>query len=296
MTTRVDTEDIASTKSEKFLAVVLTLFMLIGTGWTYYKIGDWIGPDPWSTSASDQRIYDRQIRANQDFWDATDARDTASTDLEIARSDLQLAISQEKPTEDLQESYEQAQRTYEQAKTEYAVTKKKSDAADQAVEQLESDRSSTRSTAADWVVAGLRLALVTALTAGGFWLMRRLRERESRYLPLGFSVAATGTVMALWFAGDYITDYIDFMDLGPIVLSILGAGATLLAFAALQKYLTRRIPRSRVRKGECPFCAFPVRGDGPHCEGCGRDVVATCAACGSPRRVGTPHCAHCGAA
>ena len=35
-------------------------------------------------------------------------------------------------------------------------------------------------------------------------------------------------------------------------------------------------------------------GAGPHCEGCGRDLVAPCARCEAPRRVGTEHCAVCG--
>ena len=51
----------------------------------------------------------------------------------------------------------------------------------------------------------------------------------------------------------------------------------------------------RVRKGECPFCGYPVRAGGTHCEGCGREVIGDCATCGNERRVGTAHCAACGA-
>src|SRR5919106_130826 len=70
---------------------------------------------------------------------------------------------------------------------------------------------------------------------------------------------------------------------------------TLAAFAALQRYLVRRLPLARVRKGECPFCGYLVRG-GAHCEGCGREVVAECGACARARRVGTLHCGACGRA
>ena len=72
-------------------------------------------------------------------------------------------------------------------------------------------------------------------------------------------------------------------------------GMTLLAFVGLQRYLEKRIPLRRVRKGECPFCGFPGRG-GTHCEGCGRAVVAECRTCSAPRRVGAAHCGACGAA
>jgi hypothetical protein len=101
------------------------------------------------------------------------------------------------------------------------------------------------------------------------------------------------SILALALAGDYLTDYVDPLDAGVLVLSLIGVAATCAAFWLLQGYLARRLPQRRVRKGECPFCAFPVRGNA-HCEGCGRDVIAPCARCERPRRVGTRFCAACG--
>jgi hypothetical protein len=70
----------------------------------------------------------------------------------------------------------------------------------------------------------------------------------------------------------------------------------MLALVGLERYLARRAPRRRVRRGQCPYCAYPVRDGGTHCEGCGRATVAACATCSADRRVGTAHCAACGAA
>jgi hypothetical protein len=42
MTTRVDVEEIHTTKSEKLLAAVLAVFLLIGGIWTYQRIDDWV--------------------------------------------------------------------------------------------------------------------------------------------------------------------------------------------------------------------------------------------------------------
>ena len=145
-------------------------------------------------------------------------------------------------------------------------------------------------------IALLRLAFIAAWTAGAFILIGRMRRRESRYLPLGFAAAGTGTILALVFAVDYITDYIDPLDLGPLVLAVFGGAACIGAFVVLQRHLAQRIPGRRVRKGECPFCGFPARGEAPHCEGCGREVVAECASCSATRRVGSPHCPTCGKA
>src|SRR5215211_1114749 len=115
------------------------------------------------------------------------------------------------------------------------------------------------------------------------------RRRGSRYFTVAVGVVAYAAILAFVLAADYITDYVDPLDLGPLVLSLFGIANTLLAFAVLQRYLARRIPLSRVRKRECPFCGYPVRGN-RRCEGCGREVVASCAECGSDRRVGVLHC------
>ncbi|RYY50941.1 MAG: hypothetical protein EON53_02125 [Actinomycetales bacterium] len=297
MSTRVDTEDIASTRSERVLAVVLVVFLLIGSGWFYVKIDDWVGGSrAWEYSAAEQRSIDAAETAEDRAWRAEEERDTALTDLELARENLSLAIEQDQPTESLSETFEEAQTEYAEARAEATTARSRADAAQQAADAAR-ETYDDRARGKDgryWIVALLRLLFVGALVGGSLRLITVQRARESRYLTLGLSAVAASTLTAVWFAGDYITDYIDVLELGPLVLSVLGAGATVVAFVALQRYLARRVPRSRVRKGECPFCGFPVRGDGPHCEGCGREVVGECGACSSPRRVGSPHCAVCG--
>lgn len=298
-TTRVDTEEIASTKSEKFLAVILTIFILIGAGWSYAKTDNVAGVGRTdSYTVAEQKALDRQSDASDGLLTATDTSDSAKEDLDSARGDLSLAVDQGKPTAALEKTYRSAKTSYAEARTAEAAAQAAAEQADKkarAAERHRDERTQDGSAGRSWLSAGLRLLLIGALTLGGLSLIRRVRERESRYLPLGFAVVASGAIMAFVFAIDYVTDYIDVLDFGPIALSILGIVATLSAFVALQKYLARRIPRSRVRKGECPFCGFPVHAEsGPHCEGCGREVVATCAACEAPRRVGSPHCPTCG--
>lgn len=102
-------------------------------------------------------------------------------------------------------------------------------------------------------------------------------------------------LLALVMAIDYLTDYIDVTNLGVLVLSIAGALMTVGAFAALQRYLARRLPERRVRHGDCPFCGYPAR-ETAHCEDCGRDVISECSTCHEPRRIGTRHCRACGTA
>ena len=139
----------------------------------------------------------------------------------------------------------------------------------------------------------IRLVYVLGALALAYWWFGRVRRRRVRLVPIAMATIGAFAVQAFVMAGDYATDYFDFADLGPIVLSLAGIALTIVAFVALQRYLARRLPAARVRKAECPFCGYPVR-DGSHCEGCGRDVIGECSTCHEPRRVGTQHCALCG--
>ena len=53
---------------------------------------------------------------------------------------------------------------------------------------------------------------------------------------------AYAAILTLIGAGDYMTDYFDPIDLGPLVLSLIGIVATLIAFVVLQRYLAKRLP------------------------------------------------------
>lgn len=300
MTTRVDTEEITTTRSERVLAVVLTVFLLIGAGWLYAEIADWThGEQDWSYTAAEEAAFEAESSTQTALLEAQRELEASLTDLELAQQRLRLALEADEPTEALEDSLAAAEQTYDAARAEADEARVEADAAQERAEEARTaaqERQDGVGDAGYWAAAGLRLLFVAGLLLGSLRLLERQRERESRYLALGFSAVATAAIMAVVFAVDYVTDYIDVLSLGPIVLSVIGAGATILAFRGLQRYLARRVPRSRVRKGDCPFCGFPVRGEGPHCEGCGREVVGRCAACAATRRIGSPHCPSCGSA
>ncbi|MGH3351168.1 MAG: hypothetical protein ACRDPS_10935 [Nocardioides sp.] len=205
MRTPIATDEVESTRTERFLAVALTAFLLVGTVWFYVKVEDW-----W-------QLYSR--------------------------------------TGDCRGSLESCKIPGNEA-----------------------------------IQIGVRIGFVLVLCLLGFWTLYRLRRSGSRFLPLGFAFAATGVIMVLVFALDYTFEYADF---GPLVLSLLGAAATVAVFIAVQRLLAKRIPAMRVRKGDCPYCGYPVRGK--HCEGCGRETIAPCSTCEADRRVGSLHCVACGA-
>ncbi len=301
MSTRVDVEDIEITNSEKLLALVLTIFLLIGGVWTYQRIDDEVreavAVEVVQPSAADQAALDRLEVVRSQLNAATQARAAARDNLELRREAYRTALDAGRAAPGLERAYEQAQARFRRAQRE-AVAAQQAVAAAQPVADRANDRVAAererREDRRALFTFLLRFALIAASLAVGYWLLGRLRRRGSRYFVVGIAVVAYAAILALIFATDYITDYVDPLDLGPLVLSLFGIVATLLAFVGLQRFLARRLPLRRVRRRECPFCGYPVR-DATHCEGCGRAAVASCSTCGADRRVGVLHCGACGA-
>lgn len=298
MTTHVDIEDISSTTSEKFLAAVLAAFLLIGSIWFYVKVDDWVGGSrSWELTPAEQVV----MRAQDDAWKAHEKAasrvEREKTEVGLAKDALDIALAKGEPTAQLEKRYQRELDQFEAARTVEDKARARAEGLSSQASAIEKRHENQRlSPGRQWAIAGIRLGFIIAWFAASLRLVGTLRKRQSRFLALAFAAAGTGVITALVFATDYITDYIDPLDLGPIVLSVVGAAATVASFVGLQRWLAKRLPGRRVRNSECPFCGHPVRGDGRHCEGCGREVVAPCASCGAPRRVGSPHCGACGAA
>lgn len=298
MRTTVDIEDLHTTKSEKLLAFVMLVFLLIGGIWAYQEIDDRVRSaielgQPTAAEAEAIRLRDE---AQQRVFRADQAQARTRSDVEFRREEFRAALDAGRPPAALERRYRAAQTAYAEAQAErraaggaLAAARPAAEAADERVAARVGERRDRQ----ELVTFLLRLALVLVSLGVGYVLLARLRNRNSRYLPLAGAVLVFATVLAFALAGDYLTDYVNPLDVGLLVLSLIGVGATVAAFWLLQRYLARRLPQRRVRKRQCPFCAFPVHGN-ERCEGCGREVIAPCARCERPRRVGTRFCAACG--
>jgi hypothetical protein len=304
MSTRVDVEEIQTTKGEKLLAVVLAVFLLIGGIWVYVKIDDAVRttspPDFSYRGTPAEQAAVRELRsAEAERSRAQVALASARDNLELKREAYRTALEAHRAEarrlgvayDSARKRFAQARRDVVEAQADVARARPAADAAQRHIAQVQSGLVQKR----ELLAFLLRLAWVIANLLVGYWLLAHLRRRGSRYYPVGIAFVGYAVVLAFVMAADYLTDYFDPLDLGPLVLSLVGIVLTLFAFVALQRYLAKRIPGRRVRRRECPFCGYPVR-DNDHCEGCGRDVMAPCARCSEPRRVGAAHCGACGAA
>ena len=305
MTTRVDVEEIETTKGEKLLATILAGFLLVGVLWIYFHV-DIEREHPFRTTVApaDRAALARADRADARLRAARRLEATRRRALVDRREAYRTALDEGGSSPQLKQRYTRAQARYASAQRSAAAAARRRAAVAPAAQAAQRRLTAAEQRAGERVDAAerhdgrvsfvRRLVLLLALLGGAYLLLGRLRAGRSRYLPAGMAAVAAVAIAALVMAIDYLTDYVEVTDLGVLVLSLAGALLTLLAFVALQRYLAHRIPERRVRKGECPFCGFPA-GEHAHCEGCGRDVVASCAACSAPRRVGTRHCRACGA-
>ncbi len=298
MTTRVDIEEIQTTKTEKFLAGVLAVFLLIAGVWAYQKIDDYVADAIEVNAPLSQPAIARLNSAQEDAFRAQQAYNGALRNLELRREAYRTALDAGRKAPGLERAYNRAQmrlssaqRAVGAARAEVQRARPAADAAQRRA-FAEMERRQHRRELYSFL---LRLALSVVSIVAAFSLLFVLHRRRSRYLPLALGAVAAATALAFVLAGDYVTDYVSPFDLGVILLGLFGAAVTVLAFATLQWYLRRRLPARRVRRGLCPFCGYPV-GANEHCEGCGRDVIAPCARCEEPRRVGTRFCGACGAA
>ena len=300
MTRTVDIEQLQTTKSEKLLALVLAAFLLIGGVWAYQEIDDRVResmPVRQTTPAEKQAIR-AHSRAQQNRLRPRAWCRAPAVELELRREAYRTALDADEPAGALRLRYRAAERAHEQARTNRAAAVRAEAAARPAAEaaqrQLSRDVEERRDRQ-ELVIFVLRVGAAAVFILGAFLLLTRLRDRGSRWFPLSGSAVLFATVFAFVVAVDYLTDYFDPFDAGILLLALIGAATTVVAFWLLQRYLSRRLPLRRVRRHQCPYCGFPV-GANERCEGCGREVQAPCAKCTAPRRIGAPFCGACGSA
>lgn len=299
MSHQIEQDSPTITGGEKFLAVILSVFILIGTGWIYWQAYDVIIPRPsYTVTPEHQKATDDAIEASDRLSELQYKLTQDQLALDQARADLDIAINSGDDTTQLRKSYIMAQKELELTKERHRVARIASESADAVSAEYDKAEQEAINNAEvswhHWLLAGLRLALISAMLAGSLFWTQKMRQRNSRYVPMGLAVTISATILSLVFIIDYITDFIDILELGPIVLSALGIAFTLFAFFVLQRHLLKRVNRVRLRKGECVQCSFPIKDSLRYCGKCGILAAEKCESCGELNRLGLDFCSNCG--
>ena len=284
-------EEAETTRTERFLAVVLGAFLLVGLLWAYA-----VPLDRTEDAFGDGRPRAVVVRddAQQRVFLAEQRFDEARVDEEAKREAYRTRLDAGQPSATEEAAYAAAQRVTAEAereraaaRAEYERVRPAGDAAEREYGEQQVARADDRSR--DTFL--LRLGFTLLWLGGSFFGFDRLRRRRSRAVTPAMGAVGAGALLAVVMAADYL----DLESVGPIALSLFGTTVTVAVIVAYQRWLAARLPERRARKQECPACGYPTRSGVPHCEGCGRQVLGECTSCHGPRRAGVAYCGTCGA-
>ncbi len=295
--TGVGADEVSTTRVERFLAVLLAVFLFIGLLWVYAqpfdRTDDAFYPGEGGRPPAVVQRDDAQSALRKAQQEAQVASQTEVTAREAYRTRLDAG----QPSAAEKQAYDLAQSARADAVARQAQIQAEVDRLTPAAEQAEKSAlaADVRNRDDDErTTLLLRLGLVLASLVLSYALFEGLRRRRSRYLQVGMAAIAASAGLAVVMTGDYL----NVRETGPVVLSLVGIALTAVAMVGYQRYLAARLPARRARRHECPFCGYPVAPEArqSHCEGCGRSVTGACTSCRAPRRVGVRYCAACGAA
>ena len=158
----------------------------------------------------------------------------------------------------------------------------------------------------------IRLLLTLPLLLIGAWWYRRAQLKQSKYTILPLILLVIGSITFLQVVVMYASNWIPLtffkkffgwlMELafGEVIVHyiIVFVGVVVVGglIVSIQKKLFsgKRQSLRRLNKGECPFCAFPLKHSDEFCAGCGEQLKITCEKCGKPTLKMLSHCQHCG--
>ena len=118
MSTELDVEQLQSTKSEKLLALVLAVFLLIGGVWAYQEIDDKVrdAMPVRNPSAAEQQAIRTLDRAQQRRFRAEETVRRTRSELELRREAYRTALDAGEPAAALRTRYRAADAAFQQAR------------------------------------------------------------------------------------------------------------------------------------------------------------------------------------
>lgn len=314
VTTPPEAVEAETSRAEKLLAFGLVVFLLIGGFWVMERLGSVPGrPDYQAISAAvgvpavepayrqASADYERAAAATDE---ALRAMDQARSDYEFRREEYRVALERGLDDPALAAAHEEARVAYETARLRYELA----DAARAALQQRLADAQSAYDEATgrltkaleaaenryQLIVFGLRFGYALPLFAASVWLWLVVRRRAGRNLLLATAFMSFAGVQAVGLVGQY--GWYLLRDVGPIALSVSGSAVCVAGLVALRRWVQspRRVHTARLRRGQCPYCGFPLGAGTAFCAGCGRKLVEPCPKCGKDNVPRSLFCRHCG--
>src|SRR5918992_1469444 len=120
MATTVDVEDLHTTKSEKLLAFVMLVFLLIGGLWAYQEVDEGVRTriELGRPSAADSAALERRNQAQGRLRAAELRQGRARSEVEFRREEFRAALDAGRPAGALERRYRAAQAAFADAQAE----------------------------------------------------------------------------------------------------------------------------------------------------------------------------------
>jgi hypothetical protein len=307
-------DEIESSRGEKLLAIGLVVFLLIGGFWILDRLGSLPGRPNYEALAAAQGLPQaeaafRQVEADyrQGFENSEAARlemDRARAAYEYKREEYRVALARGLEAPALASSHEAARIAFEKASLRFEVA----DAAREALEgrlvgptkayEAAFERVNAAVARAEdryqFMVFVLRFGYALPVFGLSVWIWLRLRRKQARFLILATSFMGFAGVQAIGLVGQY--GWYLLRDVGPIAVSVAGSTVCVAGLVALRRFTGNllRVTAHRLRRGQCPYCAFPAEVGAAHCPGCGRSLLGACVLCGRSNRRESSFCGGCG--
>jgi len=192
MTATVDIEDLGTTKSEKLLAFVMLVFLLIGGIWGYQEIDDRVRAsiELAEPTAEEAAAIRRGNDARRRIFSANRSHSQARQDVTFRREEFRAAIDAGRPRAALERQYRAAQASFAAAQAERRAAQRELEAALPAADAAQrrvSSRIDDRRDRQELVTFLLRLALVLGVAHRRLSRPRAAAEPQLALPPVGRS-------------------------------------------------------------------------------------------------------------
>ena len=308
-----ETSQLETTRAERFLALAMIVFLLIGGAWVFREIQtlpprpDWVAIEERHLS---QELKEEYRTTEATFYEAQnnlsmrqDAVNKASLEYEFRREEYRVALDKGIEDPEREAVYLDALKRFEDAQLEVEVATTLAVRSQARMDELRHTWNSAQEKIQldyaqaqrqfEWKLFLLRILFAIPVFMLSLLTFAHLRKRNSNYLVFGTALIGFASLQLAYLFALYAWHLL--RDVAQIVVSVTGTALCIVGIVWIRRYVldSERVARARVRKGQCPSCGTGA-GDQMYCISCGEALQKKCQSCGNNRPVHSEFCPQCG--
>ena len=305
----LEVERVETTRSQKILATILVIFLLIFGIRVVEKLEELPKrPDIYQLEVEYgiPELEAELWQLQQNLTKAEGVLEGASRRLQesyeeylFRREEYRVSLEEGVVDPELEALYNQSRRAYEASKRSYKMALEVRDDIEAKIDQLDMKISEKRSSAwkdynSEMKVYGAkvlmaRMVFVIPLMIASILSFLRMKRKHSKYLLLTNSFMAFSFILVAY-------SVLEFVRVTAYFLLVSGIGAAIstavLIYVIRSAFKMEKLALSRIKERKCPYCGTPVIGR--YCISCGKEIVKPCPECGEDVLKFSLYCPKCG--